>query len=68
MEKPDCLMDGGGMCDGFRDAVFRMMQLETALVLIAAPMRPDGTWNRDREACRRLAEDALKGVDTTPKP
>ena len=30
-----------------------------ALELIACPMRPDGTWNRDREACRQLAADAL---------
>ena len=30
-----------------------------ALELIATPMRPDGTWNRDREACRQLAAEAL---------
>lgn len=30
-----------------------------ALELIAAPKRPDGTWNRDREACRQLAAEAL---------
>ena len=30
-----------------------------ALQLIASPMRPDGTWNRDREACRKLAFYAL---------
>jgi hypothetical protein len=30
-----------------------------ALELIATPMRPDGTWNRDREACRQLARRAL---------
>lgn len=30
-----------------------------ALELIAAPIRPDGTWNRDREACRQLALEAL---------
>ncbi len=33
------------------------------LELIAAPMRPDGTWNRDREACRQLAAEALKRAD-----
>lgn len=33
-----------------------------ALQLIAAPMRPDGTWNRDRESCRQLAEEALKST------
>jgi hypothetical protein len=31
----------------------------SALELIAAGKRPDGTWNRDREACRQLAVDAL---------
>lgn len=29
------------------------------LELIAAPVRPDGTWNRDREACRQMAAEAL---------
>ena len=41
------------------------MQARQALELIAAPMRSDGTWNRDREACRRLAAEAL-GRDETP--
>ncbi len=30
------------------------------LSLIAAPARPDGTFNRDREACQKLAADILK--------
>jgi hypothetical protein len=30
-----------------------------ALELIATPARPDGTWNRDREACRQLAAKVL---------
>lgn len=30
-----------------------------ALTLIATPQRPDGTWNRDRAACRELAARAL---------
>jgi hypothetical protein len=34
-------------------------QVVEALELIAAPMRPDGTWNRDREACRQIAAEAL---------
>lgn len=33
--------------------------LREALELIAAPMRPDGTWNRDRQACGDLARAAL---------
>lgn len=35
------------------------MQAREVLELIAAPMRPDGTWNRDREACRQMAAEAL---------
>ena len=35
------------------------MEAREALVLIATPMRPDGTWNHDREACRQLAVEAL---------
>lgn len=30
-----------------------------ALELIAAPQRSDGSWNRDREACRQVAQAAL---------
>ena len=37
----------------------RAMEMRAALELIAAPQRPDGTWNRDREACRELAAEAL---------
>lgn len=32
-----------------------------ALELIASPKRPDGTYNRDREACEQLARAALSG-------
>ena len=35
-------------------------KMDEALMLIAAPMRPDGTWNRDRKACQELAREALK--------
>ena len=34
-------------------------RLREALQLIAAPMRPDGTYNRDRRACELLARAAL---------
>lgn len=37
----------------------RAMEMRAALELIAAPRRPDGTWNRDREACRQIAAEAL---------
>ena len=33
---------------------------EAALELIAAPKRPDGTYNRCREACEKLAKDVLQ--------
>ena len=33
-----------------------------ALELIAAPMRPDGTYNRDRRACELLAKEALNNA------
>ena len=36
------------------------MRMTDALELIAATKRPDGSWNRDREACRELAEKALR--------
>lgn len=35
------------------------LQAREVLELIAAPKRPDGTWNRDREACRQIAAEAL---------
>lgn len=35
-------------------------EYETTLRLIAAPKRPDGTFNRDRESCRALAANILK--------
>ena len=35
-------------------------RLRQALELIACPKRPDGTYNRGREACELLAKDALK--------
>ena len=41
----------------------RAREMRAALELIAAPMRPDGTWNRDREACRELAAEALGRYD-----
>lgn len=40
----------------------RLAKAEAALVLIATPMRPDGTWNRDREACRDLAAKTVASL------
>ena len=46
----------------------RAMEMRAALELIAAPMRADGTWNRDREACRQLAAEALGRYDDSETP
>ena len=40
--------------------IIEVSRLRAALEMIASPMRPDGTWNRDREACRQLAEKVLR--------
>jgi hypothetical protein len=34
-------------------------RLRQILELIASPRRPDGTYNRSREACEKLAKEAL---------
>lgn len=36
---------------------------QSALQLIASPVRPDGTYNRDRRACELLAREALLRID-----
>jgi hypothetical protein len=33
------------------------------LTLIATPKRPDGTYNRDREACEQMAKETLKRIN-----
>lgn len=38
----------------------KLARYEQILELIATPMRTDGTWNYDREACRILAEKELR--------
>lgn len=35
----------------------------SALALISSPARPDGTYNRSREACGRLARETLEKID-----
>jgi hypothetical protein len=37
----------------------QLATLRAALELIATPIRPDGTWNRDRASCQTLALIAL---------
>lgn len=39
-----------------------------ALSLIAAPVRPDGTFNRSREACQQLAADTLAHIEALQAP
>jgi hypothetical protein len=37
----------------------RLLECEAALERIAAPRRPDGTYNLSRAACEQIAKDAL---------
>jgi len=37
-----------------------VLRLEAALEKIAAPRRPDGTYNLGREACEQVAREALR--------
>ncbi len=37
----------------------KQLEMRSALELIAAPQRADGTWNRDRAACQQIAAEAL---------
>lgn len=53
-------------CDCHECAIYERNRLRAelaacraALELIAAPQRSDGSWNRDREACRQVAQAAL---------
>jgi hypothetical protein len=38
----------------------KLFDANSALELIAAPKRSDGTYNRCREACEQLAQETLK--------
>jgi hypothetical protein len=44
------------------DALHKLSRCMHALALIASPRRPDGTYNRDREACERLARETLEAT------
>lgn len=44
------------------NAISAVCQMREALELIATPRRPDGTWNRNREACRQIAVQALEAM------
>jgi hypothetical protein len=43
------------------DAAEMLHRYGSALRIVAVPKRPDGTYNRSREACELLAKDALSG-------
>ena len=43
-----------------KDLMKQIADYESVLSLIAAPVRPDGTYNRDRNACGMLATNVLK--------
>ena len=45
--------------DALLAAAQDITRMHSALELIAAPMRPDGTFNRDRAACGSIAREAL---------
>jgi hypothetical protein len=47
-----------------KNIMTQLGEYETTLRLIAAPKRPDGTFNRDRESCRVLAENILKAYNS----
>ena len=44
----------------YEEKTNEVARLRQALELIACPERPDGTYNRGREACELLAKEALK--------
>lgn len=47
-----------------KNLIIQLGEYESTLRLIAAPKRPDGTFNRDRESCRVLAENILKAYNS----
>lgn len=46
-------------CD---EAETKATKFEEALRMISAGQRRDGTWNRDREACKEIAEKAISDL------
>lgn len=45
-----------------------LAEAQATLELIACPVRPDGTYNRGREACEALARDTLKKIEALLTP
>jgi hypothetical protein len=60
---PECVREQREELTALRAEVAALREdaerLRSALEFIASPMRPDGTWNRDRAACQQLAALAL---------
>lgn len=50
----------GSADDKIKELMTELGTYIAVLRLIASPKRPDGTFNRDREACQKLAEETLK--------
>jgi hypothetical protein len=48
-----------GALQDFGHLQARVLELESALHLMTPGKRPDGTYNRDREACRQIACEML---------
>jgi hypothetical protein len=49
--------------ESIHDLVVRIGRYQSTLRRIAAPRRPDGTYNLGREACERIAREALGQQD-----
>lgn len=56
--------DAGFVVDSQRDEIeqlhLRVAAIEAALHTVAMPKRPDGTYNNCREACEKIARNALR--------
>jgi hypothetical protein len=48
-----------------KNLIVQLSEYESTLRLIAAPKRPDGTFNRSREACRAIADNILKAYNAS---
>ena len=52
--------------EALNKATNEVARIRSTLELIAAPIRPDGTYNRDRRACELLAKEALEPAPEEP--
>ena len=59
-KKSDALID---VVQDITRLAVKLGEASAALELIAAPMRPDGTYNRDRAACGSIAREALNAIN-----